>query len=577
MRAIRLLATCLAAVLGLLPLPGVVRAQHSPALDPPLLIRPDTGPAPMPAAPEALGPASVEWTRHKTADGQHPDGNEQAMLWLMNRARQNPSAEGVFLATSNEPDVADGRAFFQVNLMVLEAEFAGIAAKPPAAFDNRLYEAARAHSLDLIARDAQDHDGQFARVDAAGFHAGQLRGSVFSFADSALNAHAALNIDWGPGDGTGMQPGRGHRAAIMSTDGNYANVGIAMVPESSPATSVGPLVMTGNYAAALANGVDHFNRFLVGTVWRDLNGNGRYDPGEGLAGVTVTPGQGDFFAVTGAAGGYAIPLTAPGAYTVQFSGGPVGAGAAFSVTVGAQSALLDYVFVPAAGPSPAQAAFVAGFYREILGREPTAPETSSWVSFLRADPSVVNAGRMVHTFLDGPEYAARAVTPAGHVTLLYRLLLERAPDAPGLDGWVRDLAARFAPALGAFIDSAEFQFLVRSAQGRTGVDALVVRLYQTALGRTPGASEVAAWTDYILATGDFRGAAAAFFESREYTSTPRTLAEHVTRLYRAFLGREPEPGAVTPWVDFLVVQRAGLADAFIQSPEFAFRLRTLFP
>ena len=72
-------------------------------------------------------------------------------------------------------------------------------------------------------------------------------------------------------------------------------------------------------------------------------------------------------------------------------------------------------------------------------------------------------------------------------------------------------------------------------------------------------------------------AAAAFFESREYTSTPRTLAEHVTRLYRAFLSREPEPGAVTPWVDFLVVQRAGLADAFIQSPEFAFRLRTLFP
>ena len=190
---------------------------------------------------------------------------------------------------------------------------------------------------------------------------------------------------------------------------------------------------------------------------------------------------------------------------------------------------------------------------------------------------MVNAGRMVHTFLDVPEYAARAVTPAGHVTLLYLLLLERAPDAPGLDGWVRDLAARFAPALGAFIDSPEFQFLVRSAQGRSAVDALVVRLYQTALGRTPDAPEVLAWTDYILATGDFRGAAAAFLESREYTSTPRTLAEHVTRLYRAFLGREPEPGVVTPWVNSLVVQRAGLADAFIQSPEFAFRLRTLFP
>ena len=36
-----------------------------------------------------------EWTFHKTSNGCHPDGNEQAMMWLMNRARSNPEREGI--------------------------------------------------------------------------------------------------------------------------------------------------------------------------------------------------------------------------------------------------------------------------------------------------------------------------------------------------------------------------------------------------------------------------------------------------------------------------------------------------
>ena len=148
---------------------------------------------------------SEEWLLHKTLDGQHPDADEQALVWLMNWARQDPTAEGIWLATSNDPDVAGGRSFFGVDVELLEDEFAAIAAAPPAAFDRRLYEASLAHSLDLIGRDAQDHDGQFSRVGDSGFvHAGG-RASVFSYARSALNAHAAFNIDWGGSDGTGMR------------------------------------------------------------------------------------------------------------------------------------------------------------------------------------------------------------------------------------------------------------------------------------------------------------------------------------------------------------------------------------
>jgi hypothetical protein len=334
--------------LAVLCLAGAAPAHEFPAPDPPRVVRPDDGrrPAPDPGAEDVPGPpraATLEWLGHRTPDGQHPNGAEQQVVWLMNRARQNPAAEGIFLATATEPDIAGGRSFFRVNLGLLQGEFAALLPKPPAAFDVRLYNAALAHSLDLIARDAQDHVGQFDRIDAAGFQFTEARVSVFSFADSALNAHAALNIDWGPGDGTGMQPGRGHRQAIMAIDGDYTNIGLAAVPEGNPVTRVGDLVVSINYCAARAGAANHFNRFVVGTVWRDDNGNGRYDPGEGLGGVTVTPDRGTFFAVTAAGGGYAIPITAPGDYNLTFSGGSIGPGATQRVSVGGTSVLLDHV------------------------------------------------------------------------------------------------------------------------------------------------------------------------------------------------------------------------------------------
>jgi hypothetical protein len=279
-----------------------------------------------------------EWKLHKTDDGSHPDGSEQQLVWLMNRARANPMQEGIWLATSSESDIAGGRGYFGVNTSLLQSEFAGYAAKPPAAFDVRLYNAAKVHSDDLIARDAQDHKDQFLKIQQAGFHYWGGRGNVFSYARNSLYAHAAFNIDWGGNDGTGMQTGRGHRMAIMSVDGDYTNVGFAMVPENNPETSVGPLVTTENFCRADEQYPDHFNRFIVGTVWRDNNANGLYDPGEGIGNVTVTPSQGQYFAVTSVGGGYAIPIETPGDYTLIFSGAASGS---VNVTVGSVSVLAD--------------------------------------------------------------------------------------------------------------------------------------------------------------------------------------------------------------------------------------------
>lgn len=324
-------------------------APRAPAQDPPGVTQTFAPPeASRHFAASAAG-AQIEWMLHKSADSAHPNGDEQSLLWLMNRARQDPAAEGVFLASVDDSRVQSALGYFHVNIDVLLQEFAAIAAKPPAAFDARLYAAAREHSLYLIANDAQNHNGQFDRVATAGFHAWGMRGNVFSYADSALYGHAGFNVDWGGNDGTGMQTGRGHRLAIMSIDGDYANVGLAAVSETNPSTNVGPLVVTGNFAYAATSYPDHYNRFLVGTVWEDLDGNDRYDPGEGIAGVEVAPSVGSYFAVTSAGGGYAIPLpaaVAAGPVAVSFSGDDVPDYTTL-LDVGAVSELVDYAVTEA--------------------------------------------------------------------------------------------------------------------------------------------------------------------------------------------------------------------------------------
>jgi len=118
-------------------------------------------------------------------------------------------------------------------------------------------------------------------------------------------------------------------------------VGYAVVAETNPSTSVGPQVITGNLCYANTGAADHYNRFLVGTVWIDRNGNDQYDPGEGIGGVEVAPDQGDFFAVTANSGGYSIPITTTGDYVVTFSGSSITTTVTRTVTVSSTSVLLD--------------------------------------------------------------------------------------------------------------------------------------------------------------------------------------------------------------------------------------------
>ena len=290
-----------------------------------------------PPIPGWAAAPTIEWTLHKTADGSHPNGDEQQMMWLMNRARRNPAIEGIWLAHVRQSNVQYAMDYWNVLYQVLMDEFAGRTNAPPGAFDSRLYVAASNHSAYLISIDGQNHSNQFTRITDQGFHYTSARGSVYSYAEDALYGHAGFNVDWGGDDGTGMQTGRGHREGLM---GSYSCIGIACLPETNAATSVGPMVVTIDYCNASTPFTNHFNRFVVGTAWNDLNTNSLYDSGEGLGSVTVMPDTGTYYAVTGEAGGYAIPVNA-GTFELTFSGGALPSNVVKSVVVGATSELVD--------------------------------------------------------------------------------------------------------------------------------------------------------------------------------------------------------------------------------------------
>ncbi len=259
------------------------------------------------------------------------------MVWLMNRARRSPGIEGIWLAHLRQSNVQDALDYFVVLRDVLMDEFSARSVGFPAAFDVRLYNAANDHSAYLVSIDGQNHTGQFDRILDQGFQFSSASGSVYSYSKDPIHCHAAFNVDWGGDDGTGMQTGRGHREGLM---GAYSSVGIACLPENNPSTNVGPFVTTINYCNALTSYPDHFNLFIAGTVWNDQNSNDLYDLGEGIGSVSVMPDKGTYYAVTGGAGGYAIPVD-PGNYVLTFSGGGLPSSIVKTVTVGTDSVLVD--------------------------------------------------------------------------------------------------------------------------------------------------------------------------------------------------------------------------------------------
>ncbi len=245
-----------------------------------------------------------------------PSNDEQYLLELVDRARANPYNEANLICNSPDRHIQQGLVIYNIDTDQLIRDFAAYDRKPPLAFNTALLASARVHSQDMAAHDFQGHvssDGSTLadRMQKAGYSYRIGGENVFSYAHSAFYAQAAFLVDWGVDD-------LGHRKNLLDLDAphtGFREIGISIVPEDDSRTAVGPLVITQDFGTS-----DYNTVFITGVIYRDADNNNFYDPGEGLAGVTVMPNHGEYYAVTSASGGFAIPVAVnSGEYVLKAS------------------------------------------------------------------------------------------------------------------------------------------------------------------------------------------------------------------------------------------------------------------
>lgn len=323
---------------------------------------PEVATSSAPQAPPPNPPAEVAPVKNRPAETVLPLGGtlysigtptdeEQLYLEYINRARANPPAEGVRLAGTTDPDILAAYSSYGVDTNLLKAQFSAIPAAPPLAMNAQLLAAARGHSQDMLVNDYQGHDGSdgstfYQRITAQGYSYSTCAENVFAHSLFPFYGHAGFNVDWGAGPG-GMQSPAGHRTNIHNRA--YREVGVGVVNGSN--TNVGPQLVTQDFATSQSA-----TPLITGVAYYDLNGNGFYDTGEGIGGVTVQVPGSTYYAVTATSGGYAVPVTTNGNYAMSFSASNISSQTTAQVTNQCNvkvDLILPYTPPTISGPNPA--------------------------------------------------------------------------------------------------------------------------------------------------------------------------------------------------------------------------------
>jgi hypothetical protein len=305
--------------------------------------------------------------------------------------------------------------------------------------------------------------------------------------------------------------------------------------------------------------VNSSDKFLTGVVFNDVNQNGLYDAGEGIAGATITVGG--VQTATNEAGGWSVPITSSGTYHVSVSGSTFLGTSSSDVTVSDSNVEVDFLsgqssgvvnFTPAATVAvqsrsqvatalthsyESYARFVTDAYQHYLKRTPDAAGLAGWVNLLQHG---LSDEQLEAAFIGSPEYIAQhGGTGSAWVVGLYRDLLGRDPDAAGLQSWLGALQAGMSPSDIAYGFAASAE---REAQ-RINAD------YQKYLNRVPEAAIVPQWINAFVHGESNEDVTAGFVASQEYFQQHASNnAAWLASAYQDILGRAPNSAEDTAWL-----------------------------
>ena len=204
-------------------------------------------------------------------------------------------------------------------------------------------------------------------------------------------------------------------------------------------------------------------------------------------------------------------------------------------------------------------------YVDLLGRQPDAEGMAYWANLLNSGQ--VDGGAVAANMLTSQEFAGTV----GPIAKLYLTVFGRLPDAQGLLfwlGWQRQ-GRSFSAIAAEFGRSPEYA----ATYGSSDPTTVVTIAYRNVFSRTPDAAGLAYWTAQLVSGAlrptDFLLQLAMSPEFGAKTNAPVQVA----MVYVGMLRRSPDPSGFSYWVQ--QVQASGtlawLTRAFFSTPEYAAR------
>lgn len=249
----------------------------------------------------------------RVADYGDPNGEEQELVELMQRARRDPVAE------AQRINATHGTNF----------DFSTFQPRPPLSHNGFLEAAAKGHAEDMATRGFYGHanpDGKNAN--------GRILDAAYDLNDY-FGTNPTINLTENIGKGTGAAPGNSlttpqgvhdtfiidrdvmgakHRVMILGGNGfqNMREVGVGYL-HRAPSDYI-----VEEFAYTKRN-----KPFLLGVAFDDRDDDGVARSGEGRPGVTVTLSHASGFSIstqTKTAGGFSFEVFVPGTYTLTIDG-----------------------------------------------------------------------------------------------------------------------------------------------------------------------------------------------------------------------------------------------------------------